>query len=255
MVTDDELMPGGNTSGDVVRVGSTVRKPWTPATPSVIEYMTAVRDAGVDVPAALGRDDESRAVFEFVPGQLALDADPLTRDELCRAGALVRSIHDASASFVPPTDALWITAIPTPGDDLICHNDLAPWNLLIGERWVFIDWDAAAPSTRIWDLAYAAQAFALSDVDRAPDEAAADLSAFVDGYSGDGALRRELPAAIVRRTDAMLQLLAGSHEIGVEPWRTMYVEGHGEHWRAASEYARVHEALWARALLEPSRER
>ncbi|WP_407645311.1 phosphotransferase [Brevibacterium pigmentatum] len=32
------------------------------------------------------------------------------------------------------------------------HGDLTPWNLLLGERWVFIDWDSAAASARLWDL-------------------------------------------------------------------------------------------------------
>lgn len=210
--------------------------------------MSAVRDAGVDVPATLGRDDEGRAAVEFVPGQLALDADALTPDELRRVGALVRSIHDASEGFVPSPEARWITAIPTPGGDLVCHNDLAPRNLLIGERWVFIDWDAAAPSTRLWDLAYAAQAFTLSDPDRVPEEAAADLAAFVDGYGADAELRRALPAAMVERTDAMLHLLVGSHDTGLEPWSTMYRDGHGEHWRAAAAYVRAHQQVWAASL-------
>jgi thiamine kinase-like enzyme len=57
---------------------------------------------------------------------------------------LVRAVHDASAAYEPDSDSTWITPIPAPGAELICHNDLAPWNLLIGDRWVFIDWDAAA---------------------------------------------------------------------------------------------------------------
>lgn len=38
--------------------------------------------------------------------------------------------------------------------------------------------DTAAPSTRLWDLAYAAQAFTLSDTNQAPEEAAQNLTAF-----------------------------------------------------------------------------
>jgi hypothetical protein len=53
-VKDEEVLNGGNASGVVVRVGSTVRKPWTDATPSVLAFMTAVREAGVDVPSILG---------------------------------------------------------------------------------------------------------------------------------------------------------------------------------------------------------
>jgi tRNA A-37 threonylcarbamoyl transferase component Bud32 len=252
-VKDEEILSGGNASGVVVRVGSTVRKPWTEATPSVLAFMTAVREAGVDVPTVLGQDEKGRQVTEFIPGRLALDSDPLTHSELGRVGAMVRAIHDASESFTPDPDASWITAIPSPGEELICHNDLAPWNLIIGERWTFIDWDAAAPSTRLWDLAYAAQAFTLSNTNQAPTEAARNLAAFVDGYAADADLRVDLPAAMHRRAAAMYELLRSSHEAGQEPWGSMYANGHGDHWRAATQYARQHHRTWAEALLPSSR--
>ena len=163
---------------------------------------------------------------------------------------MVRAIHDASARFVPPPDASWECAIAAPGAELVCHNDLAPWNLIVGERWVFIDWDAAAPSTRLWDLAYAAQAFTLSRVDNPPALAAIDLAAFVDGYGADAALRTALPAAIEQRAEAMLTLLRSSYESGRKPWATMFIDGHGAHWSAAVEYARAHRAVWAAALAD-----
>jgi len=188
-VDHEQLLDGGNVSGGVVRVGSTVRKPWTDATPSVLDFMTAVRAAGVDVPAVLGKDELGRQVTEFIPGRLALHSDPLAHSELGRVGAIVRAIHDASETYTPANEASWSTAIPAPGDELICHNDLAPWNLIIGNRWVFIDWDAAAPSTRLWDLAYAAQTFTLSNTDQAPEEAALNLAALVDGYGAGRSLR------------------------------------------------------------------
>lgn len=252
-MSDGELLSGGNSSGAVARVGNTVRKPWTSATPSVVDYMAALRGAGIDVPQALGRDENGRAIFEFVPGRLALDADPLTRDELKRVGALVRSIHEASEAYVPQPDAEWITAIPTPGSELVCHNDLAPWNLLIGDRWVFIDWDASAPSTRLWDLAYAAHAFTLSDVDRDPREAATDLASFANGYGASLDLRAALPTTMVERARAMYDLLAHSDRAGVQPWSDMYKDGHGDHWRAAVEYADRHREVWKQSLLtDPS---
>lgn len=250
---DEQLLNGGNASGVVVRVGSTVRKPWTDATPSVLAFMTAVREAGVDVPSVLGQDELGRQVTEFIPGRLALDSDPLTHSELGRVGAMVRAIHDASEAFTPDPGAWWITAIPSPGEELICHNDLAPWNLIIGERWTFIDWDAAAPSTRLWDLAYAAQAFTLSNTRQSPKEAALNLAAFVDGYEADPGLRADLPAAMHRRAAAMYDLLRSSHETGQEPWGTMYANGHGDHWRAATQYAGQHQCTWAEALLPSTR--
>lgn len=242
------MLSGGNASGAVALVEGTVRKPWTDATPQVQRFMDVVRASGVDVPATHGRDELGRQIIEYIPGQLALEAGPLTCPQLHRVGAMVRAIHDASAGFTPAVDAQWETAIPAPGAELVCHNDLAPWNLIIGERWVFIDWDAAAPSTRLWDLAYAAQAFALSNVAQAPEQAARDLAAFVDGYGAERALRWALPDAMQRRAEAMLRLLRSSHEVGREPWASMFTAGHGEHWRAVTNYVGAHQQLWAAAL-------
>ncbi|MBW4095404.1 MAG: phosphotransferase [Acidobacteria bacterium] len=241
-------MLGGNATDGVVRVGSTVRKPWTVATPSVLAFVKAVSDAGFDVPAVHGQDAQGRQVTEFVPGRLAMDLPPLTLPELFRVGHIVRAIHDASATYQPAPDAAWITHIAPPGTDLICHNDLAPWNLLIGDRWVFIDWDASAPSTRLWDLAYAAQSFTLNDASADPRLAARALAAFVDGYDADFELRDALSAAMWQRTTAMYQLLETSHAAGTEPWATMFTSGHGTHWNAVTQFVRKHRSLWAQAL-------
>lgn len=247
-MSEERVLSGGNASGEVVIAGGTVRKPWTIATAHVHEFMAAVRAAGVDVPGTLGRDDRGRQILEYVPGRLAIDAGPLTRAELRRVGAMVRAIHDASEAFVAKPDASWQTAIAAPGAELICHNDLAPWNLIIGERWVFIDWDAAAPSTRLWDLAYAAQAFALNAVERSPEVAALELAAFVGGYGAESALRAALPEAMEHRTAAMLELLRVGHERGDEPWASMFAQGHGAHWARVTRYVADHRAVWARAL-------
>lgn len=245
----DVELTGGNASGAVAKVGDTVRKAWTPATPSVQAFMMAVRDRGVDVPAPKGRDDQGRQIVEFVPGPVAIDSEPLRPSELGRVGAMVRAIHDAGAEFVPTPDAQWETAIPAPGAELICHNDLAPWNLVIGDRWVFIDWDAAAPSTRLWDLAYAAQAFTLSEVHVPPERAAGRLRAFVDGYDADHSLRVDLPAAMARRAQAMLDMLRAAHTDGREPWARMFADGHGTHWASVIDYVTANIDVWREALV------
>lgn len=245
---DEEVLTGGNASGAVVRVGDTVRKPWTDATESVADFVTFLRGRGVDAPEPLGRDERRRQIIEFVPGTLAIAGDRLAADDLRRVGSMIRDIHDASEVYVPPSDATWRTAIPAPGAELVCHNDLAPWNLVIGERWVFIDWDAAAPSTRLWDLAYAAQAFTLSDSGRDPSLAAGDLAALVDGYGADERMRGELPGVMVERTVAMLALLEGAASTGEEPWASMHADGHGAHWAKAVDYVRTHQGVWAKAL-------
>lgn len=245
---EEQALTGGNATDAVVRVGDTVRKPSSAATPSVSAYVDALRAAGVDAPKPMGRDDLGRSMQEFVPGTSAMDIGPLSPADLRRVGSMVRQIHDASADFAPPPGAVWETAIPAPGADLVCHNDLAPWNLILGDRWVFIDWDASAPSTRLWDLAYAAQAFTLNDAAAPPETAAARLTAFIDGYGADPDLRESLPQAMVDRAAAMLDLLGSSHRDGREPWASMYVSGHGTHWSAVLRYVEMHRSQWSAAL-------
>ncbi|NJI58009.1 phosphotransferase [Microbacterium oxydans] len=245
---DEEVLTGGNASGTVVRIGDTVRKAWSDATPSVSHFVTALREVGVDAPQPRGRDEQGRQAIEFVPGRLAIAAAPLSVVDLRRVGSMIRRIHDASARYVPPRHAVWQTAIPAPGAEIVCHNDLGPWNLVTGDRWVFIDWDAAAPSTRLWDLAYAAQAFTLSDVERDAESAAGDLAAFVDGYGASPVLRGDLPQAMEERTAAMLSLLEGARSTGEEPWASMHASGHGDHWTRALRYVREHRRERVQAL-------
>ncbi|SDS74348.1 phosphotransferase [Microbacterium paraoxydans] len=244
----EEVLEGGNASGPVVRVGDTVRKAWTAATPHIVAYVRAMRDGGVDAPEPLGRDAQGRQIIEFIPGALAMDAAPLSAAELGRVGDMVRWIHDVSARYVPAADAIWEPPLSAPAQELICHNDLAPWNLMLGDRWVFIDWDGASPSTRSWDLAFSAQTFALPDPTSDPERSADDLAAFVDGYGADEELRAVLPDMMRRRTQAMLDLLRSSAEAGREPWGTMYSTGHGAHWAAVLDYVTAHRGVWQRAL-------
>lgn len=244
---DEELLHGGNASGAVVRVGGTVRKPWLPTSARVVRLLRALREHGLDVPEPRGRDDQGRLVLAFVPGRLAMEGAPLDLDLVARVGALVRSFHDATAGL--PVSSGWPVLMPAPDPNLICHNDLAPWNLVLdGDRLVFIDWDGAGPSTRLWDLAYAALSFGHLFPDAVVSECAARLAAFADGYAADGRLRDALPAAMTARAAAMRDLLRDSHDTGREPWATMYASGHGSHWRETTRFIAEHEHDWRRAL-------
>ncbi|MHA7306232.1 phosphotransferase [Arthrobacter sp. TMN-49] len=248
MCDEEQELTGGNASGRVVRIGETVRKPWIDNTSAVQSYLEAIRARGVDAPKPLGRDQDGRQVVEYVSGALAIDLLPLGHEDLLRVGRMIRRIHDAS-EFVPISDPDgWKMLLPAEHPNLMCHNDLAPWNLIMGDRCVFIDWDGAGPSTRLWDLAYAAQSFGLLFEGQPVEAAAARLRAVIDGYGADLALRVALPDAMAKRTFAMFELLRSSSESGFQPWADMYVNGHGEHWRAAAEYVALNQTAWKRAL-------
>jgi Ser/Thr protein kinase RdoA (MazF antagonist) len=256
-VADEEIaLTGGNVAASVVRVGATVRKSVSVSTAAVealLEHLAAVGFEGA--PRPLGRDGLGRLILEYIPGTMADVMEPMSETELRRVGRLVREFHDAAAGFVPPADAAWEVVIPPDREELICHHDLAPWNLVRDngrggrERWVFIDWDGAGPGSRLWDLAYAAHGFVPLGAGGDPVADAPRVRALADGYGLDEAQRRALPALMAGHTRGMFELLRRGSITGVQPWARLWDEGHGGHWGPAADYIEEHADAWLRALL------
>jgi len=250
----EQALDGGNVSGGVVRVGDTVRKPagfWTPSVEALLAHLHTRGFTGA--PRPLGRDGQGRQVLEYVPGPMAIDLPPLDAGGLHRVGRLIRDLHDASEGFRPPAGARWNVVIPPDRDDLICHHDLAPWNLVTGaDRWVFIDWDGAGPGSRLWDLAYAMTGFVPLEGRGDPAADGPRLRALADGYGLTASQRRRLPPLIGAHTRGMADLLENAERTGEQPWARLFAEGHGEHWAAVADYIERHLDTWRRALLNES---
>ena len=250
MSDQEERLAGGNVAGAVVRVGATVRKPVTEATSSVEAFLEHLFEVGFSgAPRTLGRDEKGRHVLEYVPGSTQ-EPFSYTSEELARVGQLIREFHAASKSFVPPEGAQWKVAIKPDAEELICHCDLAPWNLVRNrDRWIFIDWDGSGPGSVLWDVAYAAQSFVPLIHGGEPAVDALRLRCFVDGYGLDRSQRGRLPEMMFVRTRAMFELLERGARIGEQPWAGLHAAGHGLHWKQAAEYVERHLEVWRDALL------
>lgn len=251
MLEREQALPGNVNSG-VVRIGDTVRRPagrWTDGVDALLRHL---RDVGFDgAPRPLGRDDQGRQVLEFVPGEVGDPTGTYSPTELEQIGRLLRDFHDAVADFQPPASAAWNRVIPPDAEEIICHNDAAPWNLVRSPRgWVLIDWDGAAPGSRLWDLAYTAQSMAGLNATREPRAGAERLRALVNGYRPTEALRSALAATLGRRAAAMVDLLRAGHEDQRQPWARIWTED-GPYWRDTAEYLDTHLDLWATALTAP----
>ncbi|MBO0838131.1 MAG: phosphotransferase, partial [Actinobacteria bacterium] len=206
-------------------------------------------------PEPLGFDDQGREVLRFVAGTPAwgdgFDQLKPAR-QLTRAARLIREFHEAVTSFVPPAAAKWQVLVPPDRCEIIAHHDLAPWNLIIGAQWAFIDWDTAAPGSRLWDLAWAVLGFVPLSADprlQFPD-ATARMRAFVDAYGlDDEAERRRLAALLGPRARSMATFIADQAAKRIDPWLTLSRGGHGDAWRNTADYVDARIDRWLAALI------
>lgn len=164
MVGDRPEQPlSGGKLNQVVRAGDTVRRragPWSAAIQALLGHLQESGFTGA--PRPLGFDAQGREVLSYLKGAVEQPPFPayVTSDVALAALAhLLRHFHDAQAGFVPPADVAWQYApgAPTSGP-VICHNDLATWNVLFRNQApaAMIDFDLAAPAPRLWDVVYVA---------------------------------------------------------------------------------------------------
>jgi Ser/Thr protein kinase RdoA (MazF antagonist) len=149
-----------------------------------------------------------------------------------RVARLIGAYHAAVASFRPPADARWQTdgRDPCGPAELICHNDLAPWNLVLGEpAWVFIDWDLAAPGRRLWDLALAACSFVPLWPDQPGGPRLDRYRLFCAAYGLADAESWGLLEVVVERTQRMADVLL--ERADREPYASLVRDGHAATWQ------------------------
>jgi aminoglycoside phosphotransferase (APT) family kinase protein len=195
----------------------------------------------------------------YVAGEVGDDAPPelVWRESTLEAAArLLRRCHDATADFEPPPGASWMLALP---DDLpveiVCHNDFAPYNVVFdGDGPVgVIDWETAAPGSRVWDVAYAAYRFVpLSSwapaAVRPPATQARRLAQFCDAYGLGGADRARLLPMAVRRVSALRDLIVSEAAKGHPVFAAHLADGHAEAYGADLAHLRAAAGVLAGSL-------
>ncbi|WP_081883383.1 phosphotransferase enzyme family protein, partial [Glycomyces tenuis] len=152
-------LTGGNMD-PVVRVGDTVRRVGGAWTASVHELLDHCAAAGIaEAPRALGLDGRGREILTFIEGETLEQASPEIRWQasmLRASAALLRRLHDAARPLAGQ-DRTWRGDRRSPVE-VVCHNDFAPYNLIVREGRLVgvIDFDMASPGSRLWDFAYLA---------------------------------------------------------------------------------------------------
>ena len=157
---ESPLAGGGRTV--VARRGSVVVRetgPWASTVHSLLRHLEAVGFEGAPGVIGSGFDAQGREVLTYVEGEI-MNPPPWTDDGIAGLGALLRRLHDATASYQPPTGAIWRPWFgrQVGTADIIGHCDAAPWNIISrqGQPVALVDWEVAGPVDRLTELAMAA---------------------------------------------------------------------------------------------------
>jgi len=137
---------GGRTATGVVRVGNTVRRPVGPNSEFIHTLLKLLEEKGFDhAPRFLGIDEKGREILTFIEGEAHHEEMSLTEGQLINIAQMLRDFHDATAG-----------SELAQGKEVVCHNDVAPWNTIIQNDMpiAFIDFNDATPGNRVDDFAY-----------------------------------------------------------------------------------------------------
>ncbi len=244
-------LTGGDVTEGLVRVGETVRRPRRPWSDSVAAYLRHLEAVGFDgAPRYLGVDARGRDILEFVPGdvpgQPVVEAWAAADEALVAVAKLLRRLHEASAAFVPPADAVWFGddvdvglpagLPPSPPADIVAHFDVTPQNVVFsdGVPAAVIDFDLTRPGSRLSDVVNTAMWWVplMPEPDRDPAFADGDpprrLALFVDAYDLDASGRSQFVEVAIDGATRGWHRMRANAELRGGGWERMWEEGVGD---------------------------
>ncbi|MEV4639704.1 aminoglycoside phosphotransferase family protein [Actinoplanes sp. NPDC049548] len=230
---------GSRTADAALADGVVLKKagPWAPGVIALLRHLEEAGFQGAPRVVGDGYAADGRLAVTYLPG-----SSPHPRawpdETVGRVGELLRDLHHATSTFVPPSGAQWQDTMLRHldgGERVFGHCDTGPWNVVAGAAGpqAFIDWEFAGPVDPLWELAATTWLNAqLHDDDIAeehglPDAAtrARQAAAIVDGYGLSRAARSDF-------TDRLLDVAVHSARAevllhGVTACSTAAVAGDG----------------------------
>jgi aminoglycoside phosphotransferase (APT) family kinase protein len=244
-----------------VRQGNLITRnagPWSRNVEALLRHLR--NDGFTRAPLYVSRDDDAGTeTLRFVPGQAGtypLTAPQRSDKALVNVARAIRAMHDATTGFAAPEPGNWQyrTAIPAEVD-CIGHNDLGPYNVIYdgADIAAIIDWDFAGPSSRAWDLCYAAHRFVPLSAPRStrafgwdPMPAqAARLRLFTEAY-GDGIALPYLLDLLILRLAAISANIEQQVQLGNPRFDRQRDEKHTDGYREDIQYILHQRNSWTR---------
>jgi len=156
----DEVPLLGGRSTVTRRDGIVFREPapWSATTLALLRHLEVEGFEHAPRVVGDGFDELGREMLTYVEGE-SIHPYPWQDDAMPVLGAMLRKLHTASASFVPPANAVWRLwfgrALGQPSVIGLC--DTGAWNIIARDKSpaAFIDWEEAGPVDPMIELAQA----------------------------------------------------------------------------------------------------
>ena len=166
---------------------------------------------------------------------------------------LLRVYHETVADF-EPTNHEWALSTQKPGfDEIICHGDFGPWNLVWNgfEPVGILDWDFAHPAPTTYDVAYALEYVAPFRADDecvkwlsypAPPDRRHRIEVFADGYGLS--TTQHLVDQVISTQEAQILHVKNLSDKGLHPQVEWVNSGFLGELTARVEWTRAHRNLF-----------
>ena len=177
---------------DIVRVGSTVRRPLKRGADYVHALLGHFERCGFDgAPRFHGIDSQGREILSFIEGFVPPDNGLRLEEGAVKAGArLIRRVHDLTEA----------TDFAT-GSEVACHPNLSQSNFVFrdGKLVAIIDWDETSPGIKVRNFGEFLWAFVHPAVYGDGEPAARMLRTAADAYGWRGGRLVDSMLGAVRR--------------------------------------------------------